>query len=61
MTLQEYNSNKERRNFFLTNDARKIIEDKVRELGISKSGVVELALRTLTNKRTDNNSDSVGT
>lgn len=55
MALKEYKTNKKRSNFFLTDDARRIIDEKVRELGISKSGVVELALRDLTNERTGNN------
>ncbi len=50
MTLKGYKSNKERRNFFLTDQARNIIDAKVRELGISKSGVVELSLRELDKK-----------
>ena len=53
--------NKERRNFFLTADARRIIDGKVKELGISKSGVVELALRNLTNKRTGNTIENTET
>ncbi len=58
MALKEYKSNKERRNFFLTDAARRIIDEKVRDLGISRSGVVELALRNLTNKTTGNNSEN---
>ncbi len=50
MTLVENKANKKRSNFFLTDDARGIIDTKVKELGVSKSGVVELALRDLANK-----------
>ncbi len=50
MTLEENKANKKRSNFFLTDDARGIIDAKVKELGVSKSGVVELALRDLANK-----------
>ncbi len=50
MTLVENKANKKRSNFFLTEQARVIIDTKVKELGVSKSGVVELALRDLANK-----------
>jgi hypothetical protein len=53
MKLEEHKANKKRSNFFLTADAR-IIDAKVGELGISKSGVVEVALRKLNNKAIDN-------
>ncbi len=43
-------TDKKRSNFFLTEQARVIIEAKVNELGVSKSGVVELALRDLADK-----------
>ncbi len=54
MKLEEHKANKKRSNFFLTADARGIIDAKVRELGISKSGVVEVALRKLNNRAIDN-------
>ncbi len=54
MKLEEHKANKKRSNFFLTADARGIIDAKVRELGISKSGVVEVALRRLNNRAIDN-------
>ncbi len=50
MKVEENKPNKKRSNFFLTDDARGIIGAKVRELGVSKSGVVELALRDLAAK-----------
>ncbi len=52
--IKEYKSKKERKNFFLTGEARRIIDTKVRELGISKSGVVELSLRELDKKNSVN-------
>ncbi len=55
MTLKENKANKKRSNFFLTEQARVIIEAKVKELGVSKSGVVELALRDLADKAIGNN------
>ncbi len=54
MKAEEHKANKRRSNFFLTADARRIIDEKVRELGISKSGVVEVALRSLTSKAIGN-------
>ncbi len=50
MTLKENKANKKRSSFFLTDGARGIIDAKVEELGVSKSGVVELALRDLADK-----------
>ncbi len=55
MTLKENKANKKRSNFFLTDDARGIIDAKVEELGVSKSGVVELALRDLADKTINSN------
>ncbi len=55
MRLEENKANKKRSNFFLTEQARVIIEAKVNELGVSKSGVVELALRDLAEKGMLNN------
>ncbi len=57
MKLEEHKANKKRSNFFLTADARGIIDAKVRELGISKSGVVEVALRRLNNKAIGNDAE----
>ncbi len=54
MTIEERKPNKKRSNFFLTEQARVIIEVKVKELGVSKSGVVELALRDLADKAMGN-------
>ncbi len=59
MKLEEHKANKKRSNFFLTADARGIIEAKVKELGISKSGVVEVALRDLVNKANINNREQL--
>ncbi len=50
MTLEDSKTDKKRSNFFLTEQARVIIEAKVEELGVSKSGVIELALRDLADK-----------
>ncbi len=59
MKLEEHKANKKRSNFFLTADARGIIDAKVRELGISKSGVVEVALRKLNNKAIGNDAEQL--
>ncbi len=59
MKLEEHKANKKRSNFFLTADARGIIDEKVRELGISKSGVVEVALRRLNNKAIGNDAEQL--
>jgi hypothetical protein len=59
MKLEEHKVTKKRSNFFLTGDAREIIEAKVGELGISKSGVVELALRDLANKAIGSNREQL--
>ena len=50
MKLKEQIANKRKSSFFLTEDARRIIEKKVEAWGVSKSGVVELALRNLIEK-----------
>ncbi len=50
MKLEVNKIDKKRSNFFLTEQARVIIDAKVKELGVSKSGVVELALRDLADK-----------
>ncbi len=55
MALTENKANKKRSNFFLTEQARGIIDTKVKELGVSKSGVVELALRDLADKTINSN------
>jgi hypothetical protein len=55
MTLEDSKTDKKRSNFFLTEQARVIIEAKVKELGVSKSGVVELALRDLADKTINSN------
>ena len=47
MKLKNKNTNKRKNSFFLTEDARKIIDKKTKAWGISKSGVVELSLREL--------------
>lgn len=59
MEPEERKANKKRSNFFLTADARGIIDEKVRELGISKSGVVEVALRSLTSKAIGNDTEQL--
>ncbi len=59
MKLEEDKTNKKRSNFFLTADARGIIDEKVKELGISKSGVVEVALRKLNNKPISNDTEQL--
>ena len=59
MEPKEHKANKKRSNFFLTDDDRGIINGKVKELGISKSGVVELALRDLTNKAIGTNREQL--
>ncbi len=55
MKLEEHKAHKKRSNFFLTADARGIIDKKVRELGVSRSGVLELALRDLADRDAVNN------
>ncbi len=50
MKLKEQNIDKRKISFFLTTQAREIINSKVEGWGISKSGVVELALRNLSQK-----------
>ena len=50
MKVEEKNISKVKSSFFLTEDARKIIDDKVKAWGISKSGVVELSLRQIDKK-----------
>ncbi len=55
MALTENKANKKRSNFFLTEQARGIIDTKVKELGVSKSGVLELALRDLADKTINSN------
>ncbi len=59
MSLIEHKANKKRSNFFLTDEARGIIDAKVKELGISKSGVVEVALRKLNNKAIGNDAEQL--
>lgn len=54
MKLKEQNTNKKKNSFFLTEQARKIIDAKVEAWGISKSGVVELSLRELDKKNSVN-------
>ncbi len=54
MKLEDNKASKKRSNFFLTEQARVIIEAKVEELGVSKSGVVELALRDLADRAMGN-------
>ncbi len=60
MTLEDSKTDKKRSNFFLTEQARVIIEAKVKELGVSKSGVVELALRDLADKAIGNRERLLG-
>ena len=53
MKSKDQITNKRKSSFFLTEEARRIIEKKVEAWGISKSGVVELALRNLSDKGMD--------
>lgn len=50
MKINGRNMNKKKNSFFLTEEARKIIDKKVEAWGVSKSGVVELSLRELDKK-----------
>ena len=50
MNMKELNIDKRKTSLFLTEEARRIIDRKVKEWGVSKVGVVELSLRELDKK-----------
>ena len=50
MKTEDYRISKKRCNFLLSEQGRKIVEDKVREWGVNRTSVIELALREIDKK-----------